>query len=346
MNDNQEKDIQSILNIASRQLDRYHHHNAIDEVLKTIDAQLKEKPLDKQIKYYETQARNLANTDELIKFYIFICARDELFNFQEITKTNNIVKLFIKDSRVYNSISDMNDVVENEINKAGGYYLYIRKNRDAIKSRYSLGVPSAVKYKEKFLYVIKATHDFEDSLNKAKTVDEINKISEAHRIKISDPFPENEMKIEREIEIPYNIRLFNRLLDKIEELEDNKLKKENIQKQYPSSLVDIIIDIPAIPRVKDKIKGDISVLYKKKVIDVIDKIPNVADIELAIALLDLWNNKYTIIGYDGKKNDLINKNFRENGDIKSTTAIGTARSRPKNYDSYIKIITDELPHLK
>lgn len=238
MDENSDKDAQSILAITSSQLDRCYRHMAIKDVLKDLHSQLKDKPINEQIKYYETQAQNLTNENELIKFYIFICARDSLFNFHEIIKTPNIVKLFMEDGRVYNNISEMNNVVEDEIKKAGGYYPYFRKNRDEIKQRYPLGVPGSVKYKEKSLYLQIATQDYEGALQKARTIEEIEKISEAHRIKVSNPFPENEMKIEKEMDIPYIIELFNRLVDKIEELEQTITDGENMPPSVSGSYSD------------------------------------------------------------------------------------------------------------
>lgn len=345
MQDNREKDLQSILSITSNQLDKYYHHKAIENVLKDIDVKLKNNTIDEQIKYYEDQAKNLVEKYELIKSYIFFCAQDRSpFNFHKISQIPDSLESYIKDVRVHNSINEMKSLIKKEIDDSGGYYLYFKINRNAIQEMYPFGVPLIVKYEEKFLFIQKANQDFEVALKSAKTPDEINNITEAYRLKVSNPFPENEMKIEKEIDIPYLIRLFIKLLDKIEELKI--LSNERYQIKDNENPVKSIFNLPGIslPPSVNKMNIDLSILYENNLISIIEGKPNFPDAKFAIALFDLWNTVYLIFDYDQSRDTIISNNVKIKNRNYPPNTITQSRNRIIN-NKFEKIIIQHLPHL-
>lgn len=347
MQDKLENDIRSILSITSNQLDKYYHHKAIEKVLEDIDIKLINNPIDNQIKYYENQAMNLLEEYELIKSYIFFCAQDmSPFNFHKISQIPNSLELYIKDVRVHNNISEIKSLVIKEIDDAGGYYLYFKKNRNTIKEMYPWGVPPIVKYEEIFLFIQKENQDFNTTLKNAKTVDEINKITEAHQQKISNPFPEIEMTIDEEFDIPSSIILFNKLIDKIDELE--KTDKDRHPKKDDEESVTPIFNLPAIslPPSVGKMHNDLLILYNINLISLSEGKPNFLDVKCAIALFDLWHNAYLIFDYDQSRDTIISNIVKIKNKVYPPNSITQSRNRIKNKNKFEKIITQHLPHLK
>lgn len=231
-NNSNDNNLQLIRAISSAQLERNNQNNKLKKELSDLSSNLKGEPIDKQLVSYEDFAKKLVDEDELIKNYIYHCACDNLFDIPMIAQIPGSLEAMLIDDQQRKNSSKMKFSVDDKIEESGGYYLYFKQNKKELLQRYDYGVPPWIKVEERLYNLGTFRQDIEESLNDAEAREQIL-ILKAFKAKISNIFPNDEMEIKHAGDIPYNIKVFNDLLDKIEKLENSINSKS-----YTNDIID------------------------------------------------------------------------------------------------------------
>lgn len=234
MGNNSNDDNSKIIDtIATNQLERYHRNKIIDKDLNELESNLQCVPIDKQLAAYEEFTKKLVIKDEIIRDYIYRTALDKHFNMiSTIASMPNSIESMLTNGE---NIGRIKYLIDDEIRENGEEYLYFKKHRKELLAKYASGIPPWIKSVERFHNLGAIIQDLAEFLNTAGPIDQIRKIK-VFKAKMSHLFPEDEMEVKHAEDIPSEIKRFNSLMDKIEELENKMKKPGNVTKHKPVSI--------------------------------------------------------------------------------------------------------------
>src|SRR4030067_412628 len=148
----------------------------------------------------ENRAKEIIETDKLVREYIYHCA-----SYYQTNHPRNEVPLttWLTDESAIEAIEVKKALILKRIETAGGHYDYFKQNRRNFLSRFPCGVPPSIK---QLAWLIRGPDNF--------SIEEIdlNEINSG----INSP-----------ADIPFTIWMFNSIIDKINELESNQTAAKN-----------------------------------------------------------------------------------------------------------------------